>query len=203
MAEPPIIDFAWTRDPKGYRLVWTPQRAIVRNGPNRSEVLCRPLTGDEYRIFVHIAHSPDGALEFVERFGPLTWGGWDSRHGDSLDIVMMNARTMRELLDVTCEGRSPLAEEPGAMSPTSTLHAAVLWDPAIKAIRWSLRPNTLLDALWLQFGQELSRGAKIRACQHCGAFFEAGVGTGRRADAKFCSDEHRVAFNSLKRSKGD
>jgi len=39
-----------------------------------------------------------------------------------------------------------------------------------------------------------------RACAHCGAMFEAGRGAGRRADAKFCSDEHRVAFNSLKRS---
>jgi len=33
------------------------------------------------------------------------------------------------------------------------------------------------------------------------AFFEAGRGTGRRLDAKFCSDEHRIAFNSLKRSR--
>ena len=59
----------------------------------------------------------------------------------------------------------------------------------------------LLDALWLQLGQALTVSAKIRQCEHCGNWFEAGRGTGRRLDAKFCSDEHRIAFNSLKRSK--
>ncbi len=59
----------------------------------------------------------------------------------------------------------------------------------------------LLAALWVQVGQSIGSGAIIRRCQQCGELFEVGLGTGRRQDAKFCSDKHRIAFNSLKRSK--
>jgi len=38
-------------------------------------------------------------------------------------------------------------------------------------------------------------------CAHCGNFFKAGAGTGRRIDASFCCDEHRVRYHSLKRSE--
>jgi hypothetical protein len=166
-------------------------------------VPCRPLSGEEYRIFASVAHTPTGALEFVERFGPLTWGGWDATRGDLVDLILMHAGAMRALLDAAREGRSPVLKEPGVQTPDSTVLAAVIWDQTARAPRWCFRPTTLLDALWLQFGQEVTRGVKIQVCQHCGAWFEAGAGTGRRADAKFCSDEHRIAFNSLKRSKGD
>jgi len=63
--------------------------------------------------------------------------------------------------------------------------------------------DCLRDALWLQFGQAMMREGQLRLCPHCAHWFETGLGTGRRKDARFCSDEHRVTFNSLKRSKGD
>ena len=46
----------------------------------------------------------------------------------------------------------------------------------------------------------LPSGTKFEKCQHCGQQFLVGEG-GKRRDARFCSDEHRVAFNSLKRKK--
>lgn len=39
-----------------------------------------------------------------------------------------------------------------------------------------------------------------RTCPYCGTVFPVGPGTGHKADAIFCSPDHRVAFNSLKRS---
>jgi hypothetical protein len=69
------------------------------------------------------------------------------------------------------------------------------------AVRVRLVPRDLLGGLWLQLALKLSGQTALRACLHCGRYFEAGVGTARRADAKFCSDDHRIAFNSLKRSK--
>jgi hypothetical protein len=208
MAQLPIIDFSWCRDPEGYRLVDSkPLRKIVRNGRNGSEVPCRALSGEEFRIFVSTATSDEGLLEFVQRFGPLTWAGWDQTHGDIVAPLIDQARWMRDLFTAAAEGHLPPPGEddggPVDIGVDSTVRAAVVWDPAAKSPRWCFRPNTLLDALWLQFGQSVTRGMQLRACLHCGTWFETGAGTGRRADAKFCSDEHRVAFNSLKRSKGD
>jgi len=64
-------------------------------------------------------------------------------------------------------------------------------------------PPTLLDAVWLQFGQALASNAQLRQCDHCGKWFEAGIGTGRRADAKFCSSECQIEHKSLQRSRKD
>jgi hypothetical protein len=205
MTQLPIIDFAWTRDPKGYRLTDPkPLRRVVRNGPNGSEVSCRALSGEEFRIFASIATSDTSLLDFVQWYGPLTWDGLDATKGDIVELVMHHARAMRELLTATAERHSPSSDGgPVYVGSDSTVRAAVVWDPASKSLRWCFRPHTLLDALWLQFGQAVTRGARLRTCEHCGTWFETGAGTGRRADARFCSDEHRIAFNSLKRSKGE
>lgn len=208
MALLPIIDFSWQRDPKGYRLVHSkPLSRIVRNGPNGTEVPCRPLSGEEFRIFASTGISDEGLLDFVQRFGPLTGLGLDATRGDIVELVIHQARWMRVLLTAAVEGHLPPRSEddggPVTLGVESGVHAAVVWDPAAKSPRWSFRPNTLLDVLWLQFGQAITRGAQLRACHHCGLWFETGTGTGRRADAKFCSDEHRIAFNSLKRTRGE
>lgn len=42
--------------------------------------------------------------------------------------------------------------------------------------------------------------ARFNICLHCQGKFIAGLGN-RRADAKFCCDEHRKRFNSLERSR--
>jgi hypothetical protein len=63
-----------------------------------------------------------------------------------------------------------------------------------------LLPQTLLQALWLQFIYTPLSGMKLSECEYCGEQFWAGPGTDRRADAKFCRYEHQVLFNSRKRS---
>ncbi|HET8920663.1 MAG TPA: hypothetical protein VFN27_13400, partial [Xanthobacteraceae bacterium] len=60
----------------------------------------------------------------------------------------------------------------------------------------------LLDAIWLQLAEALSGDAQIRRCLQCGAWFAAGANFGRRRETKFCSDEHRILYNSLKRTSG-
>jgi hypothetical protein len=64
-----------------------------------------------------------------------------------------------------------------------------------------ITPVRLLDALWLQLGQALSDTSEWRQCEHCCSWFPVGGNSGKRADARFCSDEHRVKFNSLERSR--
>src|SRR5262245_25252976 len=200
-----VVEFDWVRDPKGYRLVETKKgRWVVRNGKGHSPkdfVNYRPLSKTDllFKIFASTAITPTGVLKFVQDFGPLTWGGWDPNRGDSVELVISNARHMHQVLSCWDTNRrrpsSPLAQPPSA-----TLDAMVIWDPVKKALKWELRPNTFLDALWVQLAQKLTSNIGIRQCEHCGAWFEAGQGTDRRRDSKFCSDEHRISFNSLKRS---
>src|SRR5215468_9229239 len=152
MALLPIIDFTWARDPKGYRLSDPgPLRRLIRNGPNRTDMQCPVLSGEEFRIFASIATTDAGLLEFANRYGPLTWSGFDAEQGDLVHLVIMNARTMKELLG-TGSGQAPVrGRDPAWFGPESTVYATVVWDPAVKGLRWQFRPNTLLDALWLQF----------------------------------------------------
>ena len=85
----------------------------------------------------------------------------------------------------------------------SRIDTVLTVDPITRAPRIRLTVDSLRAALWLQLGQALSKGVTVQQCQHCGSLFETGPGTGRRLDAKFCSDQHRIAFNSIKRSKGN
>jgi hypothetical protein len=207
----PVIEFDWMRDPKGYRLAksgGTKMWNVVRNGKGHSpEDLepCRPLslTDSLFRIFANIATTPEGVLDFVQRYGPLTWAGWDSTQGDQVALVIHNAQHMSHVLKSAAgEQKNPgLLSNDRATGTPSSVDAWVVWDRSTKEFKWELRPKTLLDALWLQLGQWLTTGTQIRACKHCGNWFAAGRGTGRRAGTKFCSDEHKIAFHSLKRSK--
>ena len=61
--------------------------------------------------------------------------------------------------------------------------------------------QSLCDFLWLEVAAEIANGSVGQQCEFCGSLFNSGPGTGRRADAKFCSDAHRVAFNRRERKK--
>ena len=81
-----VIEFDWVRDPKGYRLVEKAERPklrIVRNGRGHSPKdfkPYRPLETDVlFKIFASTAVTPAGALDFVQRFGSLTYEGWIQR----------------------------------------------------------------------------------------------------------------------------
>jgi hypothetical protein len=198
-----VIEFDWVRDPKGYRLVENKRELrVVRNGKGHSPnefSHYRPLAVDSlFLIFAKTVTKPGGVLDFVERFGPLTLDGWTT-NGDDVNLALLHAEHMRQVLNCWTDKKRP--NLPLGQPPSTYLNAMVLWDPVTKAPKWELRPNSLLDALWLQLAQGLTSNIQMRHCEHCGDWFEAGRGTGRRADSKFCSDEHRIAFNSRKRSK--
>ncbi|MBR0693285.1 hypothetical protein [Bradyrhizobium lablabi] len=73
-----------------------------------------------------------------------------------------------------------------------------------RGFRMVFTATSLISGLWLQLGQKVSGQAKFQTCElpSCGQVFEVGSSSGRRADARFCSDSHRIEFNSRKRAKG-
>jgi len=141
----------------------------------------------------------------VQRHGPLTEGGHYQDQGDDVRRVLWDADRMRYLLKIRSVQRKNRgqAETLALAFPFTPLYAGVDWERTTFALRWVLRPLTLLDGLWLQFGQAITRGAGLQTCRLCREWFEVGYPSDRRLDSKFCCDEHRVQYNSLKRSKGE
>jgi hypothetical protein len=199
------FDFTWYRDPKGYRLIPAkpirlrkgqsildtspsdvqPAR-IVRNGGALQSY--RPLV-DEFlstRVVEQFmaTTSEQGMLEFVKTFGPLTHDGLRGK-GEIVPALIEQAETMSQVI------------HGGIVAmPLNKLNAAIIADNI--ALRLKLSPANLLDALWLQLAQ--SNRHSFRHCLQCGKSFVIGSGH-RRTDAKFCSDDCRIEYNSLRRSR--
>jgi hypothetical protein len=64
-----------------------------------------------------------------------------------------------------------------------------------RGFRFSFEATSLMNAIWIQLAQKVSGGIKFKSCRYCGAWFEVGAGTGKRADSEFCKTTHRVAFS--------
>jgi len=221
------IDFHWYKDASGYRLVKAgslpggkpPADRIVPNGGER--VLMRPMeTADIYRVFAHV-NSAEKLLEFVEKFGllgnyegeQLEVGGHyrdpvdgselinlDSYEGMPVGKYLEQAALFDELLRRKAEGSEQLAAflKSTGTPVTSLGHLHLIPDKVLGA-RFQIAPANLMQALWFRLGQVLASNIKLSTCLQCGDLFEVGLGSGRRADAKYCSDEHRTLYHSLNR----
>ena len=185
-----MINFTWHRDQAGYKLLpetsRTPARIIDKGGPQKPY---RPLEDFPalLRVFASVQKTPAGVLDFIEKFGRLT----HDPKGEAVPTVIGWIKLMEKRLMQVAGRQEDL--------PRNNLEAHLVTDR--DGIHLEFRPSTLIDALWLQLGQELSGGTEILRCIHCHQMFRAGPGTGRRADATFCCDEHRIRFNSLARSR--
>ncbi len=138
--------------------------------------------------------------EFVKRYGRLT----DDKKGDNVHLLLDEAGRMKHLWE-TFKGRKQKLKLGSIFTSPSVpddFKATVSLDPETRNIDIQLWPKTLLQALWLQLFYSLSRGGgELRECGRpgCTNTFSVGAG-GKRKDAKFCSKECRVLFNSLERS---
>jgi hypothetical protein len=153
--------------------------------------------------FAKIKTSED-VLSFVEKFGPLTKDGLYSEKGEIVEGVLIHATAMNVLFNALSGKpiRRQMLLRHLQENPFADLEVTLGMDVGFKELRLRFRPACLLDALWLQAIQRFAGDAIVRRCQQCGQWFEAGPGTGRRLDAKFCSDKHRVNFNNARRTKG-
>jgi hypothetical protein len=203
------IDFYLYRDERDYRLVRSRvppdlsseklrgvpideiEDRIVGNGGRL--VPDKPLSKvpELYKIFAKI-RTPEAALNFVKNYGRF---GRPDPKGDSVQKVLGEAKEMSKRMNRLITSRF------GANIPLTELSGVLVSDRRSGGVELKIRPATLRDAMWLQLARSISDSARIRKCNFCKEWFRAGLGTDRRADAKFCSDEHRKRFNSLARSR--
>ena len=182
-----------------------PRRIVHRNGKLRRYW---PLRDYDrlYNQFSRVA-SPEELRSFIEKFGPLSTEGRNPEGGDNVIHLLDHAKQMRLLLDAYATGRTKEIAKllgpkglPLGDGPIGDVKAIIVFDSVTEKPRLQFIPRNLLNAIWLQLGEHLGGNLNLIECRLCGKMFERGVGTTRRADAEFCSDQHRIEFNSKKRS---
>jgi hypothetical protein len=214
-----IIFFEWERDSAGYELrpevpapppspgetllsqaaASKPMLVVGRGGQG---IHYKPLEADKLCTRFASVRTPEDVLGFIQKFGPLTEAGLDPKRGDDVVLLLEHAAAMRSFLSHSEESERGLALQVGAEGQLfGRLNLMLAKDPASGRLCLQIRPPSLLAGLWAQLGQKLAGSRPFRECRYCGAWFEAGPGAGRRLDATFCTDEHRMFFNSRKRSK--
>jgi hypothetical protein len=216
------IDFAWYVDEKGYRL---DHGRIVGNGGRKRWYRLEKYP-TLYLVFAKIQQTPEGLLDFVNKFGRLTVEEAQQDKssgritapdeiGDNVRKMLSSAKYIAATLELArsaggtlpkWEGDKPPEFESHGVTiqggiPVGTLTAWLLPNPATGAWEFRLRPHSLLNAITLQVGVALTSKAALKQCDHCGTWFEAGAGVGKRRDARFCSTECKTTFHSHKRKR--
>jgi hypothetical protein len=155
------------------------------------------------KLYVQFAkiETPEELLEFVEKFGPLTREGLHPQKGDRIAPLLAHSEAMREMLEVARNREALKRVVKYEVLKFANLIGTLAINPGTGRLQLELKPVSFLDALWLSLAQDLSSKNNLSRCDHCGHWFETGPGTGRRLDAKFCSNEHKIAFHSLKRTR--
>jgi hypothetical protein len=204
-----LLKLFWFRDPEGYDLYPAeedkPER-IVRRGGELEPFHPIERTNSLYLVFAKSARNAQGLMSFMNEFGPLTDRGLDQSCGESVPETVNEAQMMDDLIRHYASPRSPRRLGPWLGIPmpwimVGNFSAAIVRLGAARRPSLELWPDSLLDAMWMQLGQAITGDVALRLCKFCGSPFSAGSGTARRADAQFCSHQHQVTFNSLKRSK--
>ena len=197
-----LRDFEWHRDKKGYRLVIYDKKWVtISNGERSDSIGYRPFAGggDLCAAFAAVS-TPDRLLRFVNDHGPLKTGLRRSEDEpvvryptvSPVDSDLKCAEEFREVLRLKAQGR-PKKLASYFEGYWHSVGRVFLVGDSKWGVRFEVRPPHLLGALWYQLGLKLSY-ATLRMCKLCHCVFEAGPGTGLRADAKFCCHEHKVEF---------
>jgi hypothetical protein len=222
-----LIALDWQLDSKGYELADAGERygqVIVRNGGKW--IATQPLAGKfdmHYAEFAGIETAND-LKRFVNKYGYLksarAWGGASARFeddsfvfldeghdGERVDEHLEAARLMRLVIRTNNAGRKYFPNTQDSLDLTRVLseedhgHFTIVPDRK-RGFSFEFKATSLMSAMWIQLAQKVSGGTQLRTCLQCGAWFEVGAGTDKRADSKFCKTAHRVAYSRQTQSKG-
>lgn len=178
--------------PHGTGIVAGASQAIITEGGTPTAVVGNSGKMREYDALsidglyeqLAVVRDDDSLLAFVNKFGLLTPGSI----GD-IDYMVHEARVVRSLIDA--KKRRDWSVLSGWLD--NNAHVIRLTGERLPGKRPELffRPRTLRDAIYLQFFEDLSGGAKLKLCERpgCGNWFKYGPGTKppRRKTARYCS----------------
>jgi hypothetical protein len=219
------IDLDWQIDAKGYSLFengkwgWS----IVRNGGKLETKRPFEKIDNHFKLFAAVRTREDllkfvnthGLLEdsdpygssvmrFNDKTGKLDPNPVGEIEGEKVDGSLEQAKFFRAILLAKESGRNVPRSIGLAVAEEVTAEAVgeiYLARDNRRGVKFVFRATSLMNGIWIQLTQSILGDVKIRSCEFCGAFFDVGVGTDRRAGARFCSKLHQIEFNSRKRSK--
>jgi hypothetical protein len=155
------------------------------------------------------------ALEFVQVFGFLNLFKHDDpleavikqhHEGEEVDHILVMATSIREFLDEAVKGPRAvyrmLVDHGGMLMINVEL--ALVPDHRTKSARMRYSIWSLYRAIVLQMCASVTEEGEYRLClfHKCGRHFLASPEADRNRNSKFCCTNHRIAYNSLNRSKG-
>lgn len=218
------VEFAWPVAVAGYEIKpdgLSGAVLVARGGEQRWD---NPLAFNPalFRRFASLPETAAACADFASKFGLLfgeapnisatdrgadlpplvTWIDGDVVHRDTIDEWLWQIRRLRRLVkhwdQARAAGGNTAPDYRDMRSPRLIVDLVARADkPGL-----SLRPDCLLSAIDLQFYQAITGMTELRACEHCGDWFECGPGGGRRTVSRFCSDRCRFNFHNERRSKG-
>jgi hypothetical protein len=181
-----------------------PPQRIVPNGGSR--VPYQPSNNLNEILFelLNTAPTAEGALDFVNRFGPMGWAGFTENWGEAVTTAIGTIRLMNRVINVwpTRGDNTAIGQilGPDGFSLLGVLNTRLIYDQPKKTPRIQITFKHLSTLLWAHLFELLtSKDTVLRRCAYCNDLFSAGTGTGRRLDAKFCRDEHRAMFHNVRR----
>src|SRR5205807_9235653 len=98
-----------------------------------------------YRVFASLAVAPEGLMDFVHRFGPMTEDG--NRNGEDALIGLSHAQSMAELLKRYSQNPGDcFSQFAGNGLGWSRIDAALWLNPITGKPQFRFRPPTLVNA---------------------------------------------------------
>jgi hypothetical protein len=216
------IALEWYKDSKGYRLNGEGKsRTVVGRGGRL--VPTQPLRNDMVFLAFAGVESDRELMKFVHHYGLLEEPSYDESfgmtsfdaetlalipsrpilYGEYVEDHLATARMFRELLALTVQkgwASRALSDWITDRMLGDKLGNVSLGLVSGRGFQIRLRADSLFTGMLMQLARKISGQSQFRACDLCNKLFEVGPNAGRRADATFCSPEHKIQFHSRKRS---
>lgn len=184
------------------------RRLVVPREPREKPQVFKPFHKQTSRLFERFcsADSDDDILGFATEYGLL---GISMRTGqtglpapeDVVDDWKKHAQLMRFCLARYDSRRQILLlkDARGTMDAVNIelrerIAPELTMDPRSAQVSLSVRPVSLLGALWYQAAMSMERTTEYESCRFCGQLFEVGATspTGRNRGTRFCSVDCRI-----------
>lgn len=219
------VEFEWRVDDAGYQLdkrkrgdvrdgqpIIHPGEFIIQRGGKLRTKKPLEIRPQLFLDFAMLDGSAESCLGFASKWGYLGVGfvhneyEWTHRDdqqpfgGEHLKQWQELIRLMRTEVEVWKDNPDALFVGGRDEFQITDLSVFLVLSPPDGSPALRIQPTTLLDAMRLQFGRTIVKGAGLRTCDFCTKLFVVGV-EGRRIDSKFCEKKCRADWHNAKKRR--